>query len=83
MLAESDHDGLFGDNIRKLEQDFLATVEEMPQCKARLVNSPPSVRQGLVDFAFVFFVGGANAVLDPNSKYNSKRSSLEFRRDLN
>lgn len=82
-LSESDQEGLLGDKVRRLEQDFLDTIEELPSHKARLANFPESSRQGLVDFAFAFFIGGASSVLDPKSKYNNDKSLFESRRDLN
>jgi hypothetical protein len=82
-LAESDQEGLLGDKVRKLEQDFLDVIEELPTHKARIANYPESTRQDLIDFAFAFFIGGACAILDKHSKYNTDRSELEFRRDLN
>lgn len=82
-IAETEAGSIVGTRIKQLEKDFIESVEELPRHKSRITNMPESARQGLVDFAFAFFMAGVASALDKQSNFNLDKSELEFRRDLN
>lgn len=82
-LAETEAQSPVGQRIKKIEKDFLETIDDLPTHRARIVNNPDSSRQTLIDFAFAFFVAGIATALDKKSHFNFDRTELEHRRDLN